>query len=1077
MADDDMGGVPRTSYTQNVTAVNGFAYGVIGADIHVFENGLPLYLLANWPSAHTADPMWLRELPSRMLNASRAVVPFTGRDGELADLRHWRDDDRKLAVLWLYGPGGQGKTRLAAQLAAESAAAGWKVAAAYQGMDADRPEPGSQDLSLAGAAGLLLIIDYADRWLVSNLTWLLKNTLLHQEGVRTRILMLARTRDGLSALDAILDYYQAGSASRFLPGLAGGVGERENMFRAARDSFSGIYGMNAAGLGPPMPLDDPEFGLTLAVHMAALVAVDALATGDKPPARVDGLTVYLLNREILHWSRLYAGDLAGMSQGTGQFRTPPSVMHHAVFAAALTGAVPSAVGSTVLTGIGLSSPETVLSEHARCYPSTAVGQDMVLEPLYPDRLAEDFLALTLGGHSASYQPQAWSGETVGLLLNRPSERAEPRAWAPRAITFLASAAQRWPHVATGYLNPLLGADPWLGVAAGGAALTALSEIEDLDFAVLNAIDDRLPERNVNLDAGMAALARRLAEHELAAAPDDGARADVYLHLGFRYSHAGLTAEALAVTQKAVSIYRHIADADPAGSGGTLRRLAMAVGNLGSHLSRAGRWEEAVAADEEAVAIRRRIVSANPALAVRPSTVQRGLRDQLDLADTLTNLGVDYGHFGRPLDAVASMEAAVRIFRPLRRANPDNADQGLARALDQLGNQLPAAGRPDDGLAAGREAVAIYRRLSGSKPEAHEYGLARALVNLSTQLEVRDQTREALASAQEAVGILRRLAKVNPGAFSGELAGALDQCGPLLGRYGHLEEARSALEEAAAEHRRRAAAEPGDHEGSLALTLSNMTNVLLYLDSPADALARSAEAVVILRRHADSAAVLRPLANALFNTGLCQTILGMTEQAQASFLEAFRLYRRLAATTPTVTEPDPFPSLVIYAEHLDSLGRKEDDVSVARNTVTVYHGLTAVDPRYEPTLARAQFRLGQRLIVLHEAADAEGPLREAVRLFRRSPASDPEDRDLLARSLTMLGIAVAVNGQVAEAVGYINEGIGLYRSLVAVNRMRYGQSLAGALEVLAFRLDQLGHAVEASAARDEAASIRFQLNAG
>jgi hypothetical protein len=38
-------------------------------------------------------------------------------------------------------------------------------------------------------------------------------------------------------------------------------------------------------------------------------------------------------------------------------------------------------------------------------------------------------------------------------------------------------------------------------------------------------------------------------------------------------------------------------------------------------------------------------------------------------------------------------------------------------------------------------------------------------------------------------------------------------------------------------------------------------------------------------------------------------------------------------------------------------------------------------------------------------------------------------------------------------------------------------LAGALEVLAFRLDQLGHAVEASAARDEAASIRFQLNAG
>lgn len=28
--------------TQNVTTVNGFAYGVIGADVHVFDNGLPL---------------------------------------------------------------------------------------------------------------------------------------------------------------------------------------------------------------------------------------------------------------------------------------------------------------------------------------------------------------------------------------------------------------------------------------------------------------------------------------------------------------------------------------------------------------------------------------------------------------------------------------------------------------------------------------------------------------------------------------------------------------------------------------------------------------------------------------------------------------------------------------------------------------------------------------------------------------------------------------------------------------------------------------------------------------------------
>jgi hypothetical protein len=36
---------------QKVTAVDGFAYGVVGADIHVFGDGVPLYLLEKLASA------------------------------------------------------------------------------------------------------------------------------------------------------------------------------------------------------------------------------------------------------------------------------------------------------------------------------------------------------------------------------------------------------------------------------------------------------------------------------------------------------------------------------------------------------------------------------------------------------------------------------------------------------------------------------------------------------------------------------------------------------------------------------------------------------------------------------------------------------------------------------------------------------------------------------------------------------------------------------------------------------------------------------------------------------------------
>jgi hypothetical protein len=41
-------GDPEPPFVRNITGVSGFAYGVIGADIHVFGDGQPVYLLANW---------------------------------------------------------------------------------------------------------------------------------------------------------------------------------------------------------------------------------------------------------------------------------------------------------------------------------------------------------------------------------------------------------------------------------------------------------------------------------------------------------------------------------------------------------------------------------------------------------------------------------------------------------------------------------------------------------------------------------------------------------------------------------------------------------------------------------------------------------------------------------------------------------------------------------------------------------------------------------------------------------------------------------------------------------------------
>jgi hypothetical protein len=73
------------------------------------------------------DRRWLLEQPSRLLDARSQVVPFRGREPELEALREWRDRPGAVAAMLLHAPGGQGKTRLAAQFAADCAASGWQV--------------------------------------------------------------------------------------------------------------------------------------------------------------------------------------------------------------------------------------------------------------------------------------------------------------------------------------------------------------------------------------------------------------------------------------------------------------------------------------------------------------------------------------------------------------------------------------------------------------------------------------------------------------------------------------------------------------------------------------------------------------------------------------------------------------------------------------------------------------------------------------------------------------------------------------------------------------------------------------
>ncbi|MFC9330689.1 hypothetical protein [Kitasatospora sp. NPDC057015] len=970
---------PPQRMDQRVVAEAGFAYGAIGADIHVFGDGTPVYLLQNWHPEDPPDGDWLRELPSRMLNARWEVVGFTGRDEELAGLRTWCAQGPRLAVRWLHAPGGQGKTRLAAQLARELASESWKIVTATEGPGTVLPPPGSQDLRLDGAAGLLLLVEYADRWPLSHLTWLLSNALLHHPSVPARVLMIARDTGPWPAVRAALADHRAGTSSQALAALGEGddpEGLRGRMFTAARDGFAARYGAAPPG-GPPPWLDGPEFGLTLAVHMAALVSVDARSTGRRTPTDLAGLTLYLLDREHLHWARRY-GDgthrLGGRTSPGAPWATPPGVMNQVVFTAALTGPLTPTAGEQVIGRLDLALPaERVLADHASCYPPADPARATVLEPLYPDRLAEDFGALTLPGHLADYPAGPWAPRTLHVL----TEGLPPPGWARRTVNLLAAAADRWPHVGAGHLFPLLRERPELAVEAGSSALSALAALPDAPLDVLEAVESRLPARDrTDLAPGVADLACALARRRLARTEDPAARAAIHARLASALVGAGRYRENLTALEEAVRLYRPLAEADPQAFE---PQLAMVLSNLGTRLGRYGRQQESLAVSREAVDIARRTGLLD---ADAPKSAGGAL---------LVNLASRLRAAGRTVEALETEHRALEIFWRLSATDPTQAVH-LAPCLVNLASLLPLNYlRGGGALAALEQAVRLNRRLAADDPRQHEAGLAYALTVL----------------AGRTVGY-HKLAEGFAAATAGRAGGP-----PVT--PGWRQRAVDLAAEAVAVDRRLVPANPAVMELQLADGLQVLYSALVAADRPAEAAAALAESTLVRSRltEPDSATAEDPTAE---NPTAEWEPADHRAHTMAGVRAGVTLFAYLAETDPQTYRDGLAEALqqVTAAATFDRAGLPDREAVLPRWRQLADGDLTA----YGPGLVRALavIRSIQRTAGLHEAAarTAEESERWAARIAvveeekerrrhaDRIPWGTTEDVDREAHRLTTAG---------------------------------------------------------------------------
>jgi hypothetical protein len=414
-----------------------------GRDLRVFYSP-PSFTLTTAPFIRDylpEHPSWTAQ-PSQLLRAHFEIVPFSGREVEGEYLRKWRNSRDSKRILIIHGPGGCGKSRLVSHVAKQWMDDGWSAYMAYA-QDEKGGSLSQAGFSSAEAPGLLVVADYADRWSPDSLLALLRAVM--KVDIPVRVILLARTIETwleTVRYKLIRDFYLDVEDIRLAP-LGENPASRGALFVQARDKFAEMLSVfNPEFILPPPSLEtDSRYEQVLTIHMAALAKVVAHQQRDVPPQDPEDLTIFLLYRERDYWRALG-------SRRESPMNTAPEVMAQVVYAATLTGPLEYAEGKGALQCAEIESLAHVrqlIRDHALCYPSG--NPSIVLEPLYPDKLGEDFIALTTPGHrSSSFRPDPWAiGALYRLLLYEDSEGIRP-PWVSSAQAVLAEVAERWPHM-------------------------------------------------------------------------------------------------------------------------------------------------------------------------------------------------------------------------------------------------------------------------------------------------------------------------------------------------------------------------------------------------------------------------------------------------------------------------------------------------------------------------------------------------------------------------------------------------------------------------------------------------------
>lgn len=1050
----------------------------------------------------------------------RLVPGMIGRAGEAQSLLDWaKASEPRARLLWLSGPGGAGKSRLAAELCESLLVEGWK--AGFVSWNDPVALPSAEH-------GIFLVLDYPEEHRARALEWIRKLASLPEEGPPVRAVLVSR--HGLAAWE---DDVKAAHAWHIcdrhaVPSLAAlGADECVQLFQEVCDRFASHYGHERPRVETSAIV--AWHGLAPAIHglplFVSAAAIHAVLESQRPLSLRGGAVMRALaERE--------AARLNGLSSSLGMgARTPARLCALAAVGGGLDSAGLRRLAAPEL-GLGLPPPAVVV-DAVSALPWWQKGR---LDAPTPDVLAAALVHHVLGRESDQERTAEWLwaaldgsradaidrlgklcfdfdlvthgtdaeplGEHLARMIDPEREEHRARAWSLASLT----QDDLLPYGLTR-----------LAIAVGYALVAELSRksrdgsedvLPDLSACLgsLAGLLARSGYRNEALELGRRAveIARALEAHD--ASLFQPLLAGSLSALSFILREAGHRHEAVEVIQEAVTFHRTLAQDN---SALYLEHLALSVNHLGLTLAEVGRNAEGLQYNQESLAIYRQLAKDAPD------------RFRLDVATGLNNVSNRLGEVGRTEEALQAIEEAVAMSRELALDSPARVLPVLAMGLNNLANKLDDMERTEDALAVNEEAIRHRQMLAESDPGRFLPELATSLNNLALKLDEVGRHDEARATLHRAIAMRRGLAEMYPLRFRNALARSLGNLALLKRRSGNMYELITALQEAVTIYRELAREIPARFREHLAGSLQKLATTLLESGRIEAAIEAITEAVSICRiLVAEDPERFRPhLVDSLHFCSKAHLIAQRPEEALGALDEVIPLCRTMAAETPSAAVQQALATALSNRSMLlAQAGHTQDAVSSAREAVMLSRGLLRDDtPRRALDLARCLDGLARRLdeaerrdeaiearqeaaghyrYLMNSLAEDVGPelatclhnlgigLAEAGRLQEASPVAEEcialrraqAETDLaavrpgLARSLGNLGLMRARAERVEESVVPLRESVEHYRVLCAGDPARFAPDLVSGLLLLSDCLHHLEQAEEAEKVFEEARQL-------